>query len=100
MNNPLQGVLRSVLEAAYPQLTEAEAALEANERLLLRIEQLQEDLADVELAYDALGWKDMGSLADNWQFNRHKLKKIMDLSRKMFIMNPLVHRAVEVQTLY
>jgi len=90
------------VNAAYPNLVnEAEAALMTAETLQMQADRLKENLIDIELAYDALGWREFGSLGEkSWNFKRESLKKIMDLSRRMYLMNPLIRRAVEVQTLY
>lgn len=98
---PVRGMVRSLLEAISPNSNEIETANRVTDSLNLEVERLQESLAELELAYDSLGWKEFGSLGErSWNFKRESLKKMMDLSRRIYLMNPLMKRTVEVETLY
>lgn len=61
--------------------------------------QLQERLAELELALEDMGWT---KVLDNWEkdFSRQGLGEIMRLSRLMWLKNPIIKRGVEVQALY
>lgn len=57
-------------------------------------------LADIELAVDDAGWRDMQSPYGRWNFSRQFIRKACALARVMYIINPLIKRAVTVQELY
>jgi hypothetical protein len=60
----------------------------------------REGLADVQLALDDVGWRDISSSYGLLKFNRTTIRQIVALSRIMYIVNPLIKRAVSVQELY
>lgn len=59
----------------------------------------QERIAELELAQDDAGWRRMGG-DDGNEFSREFLRRIVALSRLMFLKNPLVNRAVSLQAFY
>lgn len=61
---------------------------------------ITESLASIELSLDDMGWQDMTHPGGLWQFSRAGLTKMVALSRLMYLMNPLIKRAVTVQELY
>lgn len=65
-----------------------------------RVERAQEGLADLELSLDDIGWRDLSGLSTTIHFSREALRKAVSLSRIMYIVNPLIKRAVTVQELY
>lgn len=72
-----------------------ERATEAMEETSVRS---KEGLADLELAFDDVGWRDLTT--QRWNFNPLTLRRIVALSRLMYLINPLIRRAVTVQELY
>ncbi len=56
-------------------------------------------LAEIELSIDAAGWTSLNA-EGKWEFSRDSISKMVALSRVMFIVNPLIKRAVTVQELY
>jgi hypothetical protein len=60
---------------------------------------LRENLAELELALDDVGWLRMG-LDSSKEFSREGLRKINALARIFWLKNPLVKRAVLIQTQY
>lgn len=60
----------------------------------------KEGLADLELAFEDVGWRDLTSYYGIWKFNRATLRRVVALSRIMYVVNPLIKRAVTVQELY
>lgn len=63
------------------------------------LELMQEGMADLELALEDLNYYRLTINAEN-EFSRAGLDKIVELSRMMFIKNPLIKRQVQVKTLY
>jgi hypothetical protein len=63
------------------------------------LEFLQERLADLELALEDVGWMRLGFEGER-EFSREGLDKIVELSRMMYLSNPLINRGCEVQRLY
>lgn len=60
----------------------------------------KEGLADLELAFEDVGWRDLTSYYGIWKFNRATMRRVVALSRIMYVVNPLIKRAVTVQELY
>ena len=60
---------------------------------------MQERLAELELALEDVNWQ---RLMLNWgnEFSRAGLQKIIELSRMMYLKNPMIKRAVNVKALY
>lgn len=75
------------------------ALSEENHALGGELEFLEERLADLELALEDVNWIRVG-LEGEREFSRDGLGKIIQLSRYMYLKNPLVNRGVEVQRLY
>jgi hypothetical protein len=85
---------RSALESRErtSALTETEARQITN-----TVTFLQERLAELENATE--GWFQFGGESEH-EFSRDGLKKIVALSRLMFLKNPLINRAVTIQAFY
>lgn len=76
-------------------------AIEAADILENEAVRLQENLVEIQLSVEDAGWSELRGAGENsWNFPRQTLRKMMDLSRKMYILNPLYRRAIEVQALY
>lgn len=74
-------------------LTEKYQAAQVNEGYLLEtIQQLETGLADPE-------WRRMSALAEV-EFTRQGLHDMIDASRSMYLINPLIQRGVDVTTFY
>ncbi len=73
------------------------AAMEAVEEQEVRS---KESLADLELALEDVSWRDLMAPFGSWNFSRMALRKLTALSRVMYLVNPLIRRAVTVQELY
>jgi hypothetical protein len=65
----------------------------------LSLELLTERLAELELALEDVGWQKLGGDNER-EFSREGLRKICQLSRYMYLKNPLINRAVNVQAHY
>ena len=61
---------------------------------------LESSIAELELAFEDAGWKSLGTEYGTWNFKRSTLRRIVGLSRVMYLINPLIKRAVTVQELY
>ncbi len=72
-------------------------AMEAAEEKDVRA---KEGLADLELALEDVSWRDLTAPFGSWNFNRIALRRIAAMSRIMYLVNPLIRRAVTVQELY
>lgn len=59
----------------------------------------KESIADLELALEDTGWREMSTGGD-WNLTRNGLRKMIALARLMYLANPLIRRAVTVQELY
>jgi hypothetical protein len=70
-----------------------------NEILVNQVDMLKESLVEIQLAIDSTGWSKDGKL-EQWDFSWEHVKKARAFARNMFIQNPMVKRAVEVQQLY
>lgn len=58
------------------------------------------NLAEIELQQEDAEWVDMAYSKDQWEFSRDAVKRMVALSRIMYLVNPLIHRAVTLQELY
>lgn len=67
--------------------------------VLLELDYLRERLAEFEIEIENKGWNRMYG-GDDWEASRDFVGKIARLSRMMFFKNPLIKRAVSVQSLY
>jgi hypothetical protein len=63
------------------------------------LELMQEGMAELELALEDLNYMRLTANGEN-EFSRAGLDKIVDLSRLMYIKNPLIKRQVHVKSLY
>jgi len=63
------------------------------------LELVRERLAELELAVDDEGWSRLGRDGQR-DFSNEGRRKIVALSRLMYLKNPLIHRGVSVQTHY
>lgn len=76
------------------------AELQETVKQLVNNEQyLQEQVRELELAMDDVGWRRMSAEGD-LEFSRPGLQQIMRVSRIMFLKNPLINRAVTLQAIY
>jgi hypothetical protein len=60
---------------------------------------LSENIHRLELQLEDEGWREMGGELEQ-EFSRHGLDLLMDLSRAMYLANPLINRAVNVTGYY
>lgn len=63
------------------------------------IEHLRESLADVQLAYEDVGWQRIGTWGDQ-TFTHAGLRHISRLCRTMAVVNPLIRRGLSLRTAY
>lgn len=77
----------------------APGVMEATGRMGQTIVHLNERLAELELAQEDIGWR---NLMSSWEseFSRKGLNDISRMCKLMAIKNPLVKRAIEVSCLY
>ncbi|MBN1629628.1 MAG: hypothetical protein JW990_07690 [Thermoleophilia bacterium] len=75
------------------------ALSEENREALDSLEFFQERMAELELALEDLNWVRL-SFESEQEFSRDGLKRIVALSRLMFLKNPLINRAVTLQAMY
>jgi hypothetical protein len=59
-----------------------------------------ESLLPLALAEDEKEWTELTTGKSTWNFSRDHIRKIVARSRLMYLVNPLIHRAVTVQELY
>lgn len=65
----------------------------------LRLESMQERMAELELALEDTGWIRMIMTGDQ-EFSRSGLRTICALARLMYLKNPLIQRGANVQAYY
>jgi len=83
-----------------PDSVQRPAAISLRERQLLDMqEMLIERLAALELGLEDAGWEQVGTSLQR-EFSRAGLQKIIDRARLMYLSNPLIGRAVDVQANY
>ncbi|PKN91097.1 MAG: hypothetical protein CVU44_21000 [Chloroflexi bacterium HGW-Chloroflexi-6] len=63
------------------------------------LEFMQEGMAELELALEDLNYIRLSADSEQ-EFSRNGLDKIVDLSRLMYVKNPLIKRQVQVKSLY
>lgn len=88
--------IRGAFTGSSSALDEARAELRIlkdNEGLL------HEKIADLELAIDDQGWQALAGLSE-FDFSRGGLQKLIELSRRYYIKNPIINRAVNLQAYY
>lgn len=84
-------------EAAKAQIHDlASAAMQA----ATRGDSMEEAIAELELAIEDRGWKQLQGLPSDFQFSRGSLDNIIRMSRLYYLKNPLIKRAVDLQTYY
>jgi hypothetical protein len=64
------------------------------------VELLQERLAELELALEDQGWRQLGGAHQAHEFSRQGLRTMTRLARLYWLKNPLIKRAVEIQQTY
>ena len=79
--------------------TATEAAIEIAQQEADNNEILHERLAALELALEDANWMKLTMDGDR-EFSRTGLRQITELSRLMYLKNPLIQRSVSVQALY
>lgn len=93
----LTDIRRALVGDELAALSEQLRASDAN-LALLQEQLVQETLAELELSIEDKQWI---SLSKVWgDFDRRQLKDIWDLSRLMYLKNPLINRAVNLQAYY
>lgn len=92
-------VLDRIREAAGRPATTRAIAREANAIAAGNTELLEQRVAELELALDDEGWRRLGHDLER-DFSHDGRVRVMALSRLMFLKNPLIRRAVNVQTYY
>jgi len=65
----------------------------------IQVETLQESFAQLELALEEQGWRRFGASYQN-EFTRGALENLINISQTMYMVNPLIKRAVNVKTYY
>lgn len=80
-------------DAGTAALREELAATSAN------LELMRESLSDLELSREDAGWIRFMALSDI-EFSRQGLGDIIKISRLMYLKNPLINRAVNIQAAY
>lgn len=65
----------------------------------MTIDHLRESLADVQLAYEDVGWQRVSAWGDQ-TFTHTGLKHISRLCRTMAVVNPLIRRGLSLRTAY
>lgn len=89
----------------HHKLTEADVEMRLRDidrseaSLALTIEQHREAIAELEFAIEDAGWTRVGSQGV-FEFSREGLDRIVRLARLMFLKNPLIRRAIMVQSYY
>lgn len=86
----IEDLVKSSKEAVETAVLAAEDAMFA----------AKESIINRELASDDAGWETIGFENSDWNMDRSVLLAIVRRSRLMFLMNPLIKRAVTVQELY
>ncbi len=90
----------NLLERIRLRENEAIAELRGeNEQLNLSVDYMRESLADLELQLEDAEWTRL-SFESGQEFSREGLKRICALSRLYFLKNPLINRAVTLQSMY
>jgi len=79
------------------ELVESQAGL--LEDIRIDRDNLEERLADLELALEDQGWYKLGWLSER-EFSRDGLRTINMIARYMYLKNPLIKQGVDVQTRY
>lgn len=92
-------VFDRLLPAAPDPAAMERALAEAVQPYADTVELLTERLAELELAQDDAGWIRMEGEGER-EFSREGLRRITALSRLMFLKNPLINRAVTLQSMY
>jgi hypothetical protein len=79
--------------------TELATLREENQALVANFELLQEHLAALELQFEDNDWIRLSMETDR-EFSRDGLRKLITLSRIMWLKNPLINRGVNVKAYY
>lgn len=70
-----------------------------SEQLSNTVELFEERIAELEFAQEDVGWEQLNG-SNAYEFSSAHLKKIVARSRLFFLTNPLIHRAVSLQSDY
>ena len=81
-------------EVDIPSLIREVAAQANNEEVF------QERIAELEIALEDRGWKRLGGMMNDFQFDRGALDDIIHMSRLYAIKNPAIKRPVNLQAIY
>lgn len=73
---------------------------EANAALREQVINLQESMADVQLALDNVGWNPLGEDINVQEMPLASIKKFTEVTRALATINPLAKRGVAVRTAY
>jgi hypothetical protein len=94
-NKPSIPAPRQAVHSASPgpSITEVQTQARDNEQML------REQLWELEVAMIEQGWERYGAMLER-EFSRPGLLQILKVSRYMFLKNPLVNRAVTLQSMY
>ena len=76
-----------------------DTALLETDGMEMTVYDLQERLAELELALEDADWTRL-AFETGREFSREGLQRIISLSRLMFLKNPLINRAVSLQAMY
>ena len=94
------GLLERIgLRESKPASDGRETLLQERAALMATAVDLEERLAELELALEDVGWIKLSHEASR-EFSRDGLRRIAALSRLYFLKNPLVNRAVSLQAMY
>lgn len=100
MSNLLETVIEKLSGVSLGDMRQENATFrEQVGQLDNTLELMQEGMAELELALEDLNYMRMTADGEN-EFSRTGLDKIVDLSRLMYIKNPLIKRQVQVKSLY
>jgi hypothetical protein len=77
-----------------PELRESQSGYQETLTLLL------ERISELEFALEEEGWTRLSDLQNDREFSREALTRIIRQSRLMYLKNPIVNRAVNVQAYY
>lgn len=91
--------LRSTIKSWFFE-SELREVAQLRESAKLENFKLRESLAELQLAIENDGWRVLGQNGNGREFQPEYLKRLRQLSRLMWLKNPLINRAVGVQALY
>lgn len=89
-----------VVAGAYLGAVSGHESIEKLQIAAHTLDVVRENNADLQLAADDVGWQSLSSDATQRLVARPTLDQITRLARLMYLLNPLIKRAVTVQELY